>query len=242
MNRYLKYIKRLSNSVGLEISYYNMYSSVSLQLQKLLSCNNIETIMDVGANMGQYAMDLRENGFKGRIISFEPLSGVYEVLKNNSGKDDEWIVADRMAIGNIDGEIEINVSANSESSSVLPMNKSHTNAAPESLYFKKEVVPIRRLDSVAKDFDLKGNLHLKIDVQGFELDVLKGAVNLLTKAKGLQLELSLVELYEGQVLMEEMLRHVEGLGFALHGLFPVFIDEASGRLLQMDGIFFKDKA
>lgn len=233
------YIKHIGRRFGLEVCKYNVYSSHSLQLQKLLSYNKIETIIDIGANAGRYAIDIRTNGFKGRIISFEPLSDAYNLLKKNSREDAEWIVPGRMALGNENGEIEINVSANSESSSILPMTESHVKAAPESVYIKKEVIPIRRLDSIAIDLNLKGNIYLKIDVQGFELDVLKGASDLLSKTKGLQLELSLTTLYDGQLLMGEMVKYVEDLGFELNALFPIFIDESSGRLLQTDGVFFK---
>ncbi len=240
MNRYIMYLKKLTRKFGIEIRLYNMYSSEFLHLEKLLSYNRIETIIDVGANIGQYAMNIRGAGYKGRIISFEPLSAAYKQLIKNSRKDAEWIVADRMALGDEDGEIEINVSANSISSSVLPIMESHIRAAKESVYISKELVTIKRLDSVSTGLDLKGNIFIKIDVQGFELDVLKGASKLLEKTKGLQLELSLTELYEGQILMEDMIKHVESLGFELHTIFPAFIDESSGRLLQTDGVFFKE--
>ncbi len=241
MNKYIVYLKRLTRKFGIELARYNLYSSRDIQLQRLFLYNRIETVIDIGANIGQYAMELRANGFKGRIISFEPILEAYTVLKKNSQKDPEWIVPERMAIGNKDSEIEMNFSANSVSSSILPIKESHVKAAPESVYVRKEIVSIRRLDSVAERLDLKSNIYLKVDVQGYELDVLKGASTLLKKTKGLQLELSLVELYEGQILMGDMLRYVESLGFKLSALFPVFIDESSSRLLQVDGVFFSDR-
>jgi FkbM family methyltransferase len=168
------------------------------------------------------------------------MAAAHSRLIKNCISDGNWIAAERMAIGNMDGTIEINVAGNSLSSSVLPMLDSHLRAAPESAYVAKEQVPIRKLDSVARDFDLSGNVFVKIDVQGFEMDVLKGAADTLGKVRGLEIELSLVPLYEGQTLMLDMVHHLRGIGFELNGIFPVFKDEISGRLLQVDGVFFRE--
>ncbi len=234
-----KNLGNLIKKFGLQVIDYNLYTSPSLQARKLLDYHKIETIIDVGANTGQYAMDLRSDGYGGKIISFEPLSGVYSQLLKNSRNDNNWIVADRMALGSRDGTIDINVSANSVSSSVLPIMESHTGSAPESAYIGTENVPVRRLDSISETLGLTGNIFIKVDVQGYELDMLKGASDLLKKTKGLQLELSFLELYKGQPLTEDMQKYLKDIGFELYAVFPAFIDESSGRLLQADGIFFR---
>ena len=239
MNSSVRFIKKFANRLGIEISRYNVYSSSSLQLEKLLIYHNIGTVFDVGANAGQYALELRTNGFKGRIYSFEPQSEAYSKLKKTSSDDPKWFVAERMAVGNDDGEIEINISENSQSSSVLPILESHVSAAPDSAYIGKEIASIKKLDSIVREIEVEGNLFIKIDVQGFELNVLEGAKKLLQNTQGLHLELSLVNLYEGQMFMDDMVRYVGKLGFELHALSPCFIDPFSGRLLQLDGVFFK---
>lgn len=239
MNRALTFIKSVTRSIGLEIRFYNIHSSEFLHLARLLFHHNIETIIDVGANIGQYAMNIRDAGYKGRIISFEPLSAAYRQLKRNGRRDKGWTIADRMALGNRDGETEINISANSVSSSILPMMDSHKKAARDSAYIGKERVTVRRLDSLLPDLDLAGNVFMKIDVQGFEIEVLNGASQFLSMSRGLQIELSLVELYAGQMSMENMINLVSNLGFELYALFPGFVDNTSGRMLQVDGIFFR---
>jgi len=225
--------------IGLEIKFYNIHSSEYLHLVRLLSYNNIGTVLDVGANTGQYAMSIREAGFKGKIISFEPLSDAYNQLRKNSKGDEKWIVADRTALGSRDGEAVINISANSVSSSILPMMDSHRVASSESAYIGKEEITISRLDSLMPSLDLDGEIFMKIDVQGLEVDVLQGASNLLEKIRGLQVELSLLELYAGQLSMHSMINLVGDIGFELYALFPGFVDESSGRMLQVDGIFFR---
>ena len=235
-----KIIQSMGRKLGLEIRWHTIYSSESFNLYRLLVYNQIDTVLDIGANIGQYSMDLIANGFRGRIISFEPLAEAYRKLKaNNLGSKGNWSVGNRMAFGNSDEEIEMNVSGNLTSSSILPMMDAHSRAAPDSAYVHKERVPMRRLDSIAGELNLGKNLFIKIDVQGFEMEVLKGAAHTIENARGLQIEMSLVELYEGQGLMMEMINYLTSLNFELHALFPVFKDESTGRLLQVDGVFIK---
>ena len=235
-------IKKIFNSLGLDIYKYNSTSSSVAQIRKLIKYHNIDLIIDVGANTGQYATSLRELSYSDRIISFEPLSSAYEKLVQKSKKDPLWEIAPRTAIGDHDGEITINIANNSVSSSVLEMLDSHAKAAPDSVYINSETVRLSRLDSIAKDYISKyqsKSTFLKIDVQGFEREVIEGANDILPLIKGLQLELSLVPLYKDQVLFEEMLDILKNKGYQLFSLIPSFVDPKTGRMLQVDGIFFK---
>jgi FkbM family methyltransferase len=210
------------------------------RLLKLLKVQNIDFVIDVGANQGQYARQLFALGYAGRVLSFEPLSSAYHKLQIASAAYPNWEVAERCAVGDADDEIEINISQNSFSSSLLSIHPTHTSVAPDSQYIGKEKVKIIRLDSILPKYLQQASApFLKIDVQGFEEQVLAGASAILPKVKGLQLELSLVELYKGGKLFEEMLGKVLELGFELHNLFPEFTDEKSGRLLQVDAVFFR---
>ncbi|NCR71835.1 MAG: FkbM family methyltransferase [Microcystis aeruginosa LG13-12] len=236
-----KTIKKLSRSLGVDLKRYNVQTSEAAKMQRLLAYNNIDLVFDVGANIGQYAKLLRELGYSGRIVSFEPLSSAYSQLKAVSEKDPLWEIAPQAAIGNQEGEIIINIAGNSYSSSALPMLDAHLESAPESAYSGSETVKLSRLDTLAKNY-IKSetkSIFLKIDVQGLEKQVLEGATAILPLVKGIKLELSLVPLYEGQVLFQEMIDIVEKLGYELYGIEPGFTAEKTGRMLQMDGIFFK---
>ena len=126
----------------------------------------------------------------GRIISFEPLSEAHVKLVKNSRKDHGWIVAPRMALGNKDGKNRINISANCSSSSVLDMLDAHVDGAPESVYVNSEEVRIAKLDTIKSDYIGKeNNIFLKIDVQGFEYQVLEGAKKTLLSVQGMEVEL-----------------------------------------------------
>lgn len=235
-----RFVRKSLRSVGLELTRFRPQASEWAQLQRMLSAHQVSTVFDVGANTGQYANNLRDSGFRGKIVSFEPLLEAHARLSRDARKDPLWRVPERMAIGDHEGSVQIHVAENLVSSSTLPMLSAHRDAAPQSRFISTETVPIRRLDDVANAF-LVGDeeLFIKVDVQGAESKVLDGAPKLLQRTAGLQLELSLVSLYEGEVLFEPMLERLRDSNFDLWSLVPGFVDGRSGRLLQCDGVFFR---
>jgi FkbM family methyltransferase len=159
-------------------------------------------------------------------------------LARAAENDASWVVAERCAIGDQEGEVELNIAGNSESSSVLEMHSTHEKAAPKSAYVAREKVQVRTLDSIAaKYMEPNERCFLKVDTQGYEDRVLAGATATLQRACVVQLELSLIELYAEQKLMPHMIEMMRERGFSLWALLPVFADPESGRILQMDGIF-----
>lgn len=230
--------KRAIRKLGYELRRYQPASSESAQLMTILKHHGVNLVFDVRANTGGYGRYLRSIGYKGRIVSFEPMKAAHDALLVATKNDRFWRAATRSAIGANDGEIKMNVAANSESSSILDMLDAHSAAAPESTYIGVEEVPLRRLDTLASEFLEDGSvLFIKIDTQGYEEQVLLGGVNTVTRATVLQLELSLVDLYAGQKLMPEMVASLKKIGFDLWGTLPVFADPRNGRMLQVDGIF-----
>ena len=233
-------IKKILRSTGYDINRYNPSSSLSCQLEQALRKHKIDLVFDVGANIGQFASGLREVGYKDRIVSFEPLIDAHHILSKAALGPKGWEVHRRCAIGDINGTIQINVSGNSVSSSVLPMLKGHSDAAPKSAFTRSEKTPIHKLDSVSAPYMTARNSTLiKIDTQGFEWQVLDGAPQTIKHALGVMIELSIVPLYSGQRLWQEIFQRLESEGFRLWSLNPAFIDPRDGRTLQLDGIFFR---
>ncbi len=233
-------LKNLAFRYGIEVKRYDATVSSEARFFKLLDTRGIDTVIDVGANDGEYGRMLRQRGYKSTIVSFEPLRDEHERLLAAAEGDRQWFVAPRMALGDENKEIDINVAGNSCSSSVLPMNERHELAAPQSRYIGVQRVPMRRLDDVRHPaIDTGRSILLKVDTQGFEMPVLSGAPNLLQTIQGLQLELSLTQLYAGQVLYLDMIHWLRERGFDLWNVIPGFVEPASGRLLQIDGIFFR---
>lgn len=234
------FVKRLSRICGLDLRAYHPSRSEAARLGRLLDCNGIDLVLDVGANTGQFAEYLRYVGYTGKIICFEPLSDPYAKLKKLSDNDSGIICAPRMAIGDYDGEVTINIAANHESSSVLKVKEWHSKSELQARFIGCEMVSMRRLDAVVQDY-LQGSVRpfLKIDVQGYESRVLDGAAKLLPRLTGLQLELSLMPLYEGELPYRTILDRVEQTGLKLHDLNPCYSDPITGRTLQVDALFFR---
>jgi FkbM family methyltransferase len=198
-------------------------------------------VVDVGANVGQYALCLRKDGYTGKIVSFEPLQSAHQILVKESALDNDWLVPSAAAIGEQEGKIEINIAGNSVSSSILKMEKRHVEAAPNSAYIDTELVRLTTLDNASKSFCADDDhIYLKIDTQGYEESVLNGAKDLLPKVKLVQLEISLVPLYEGQLLFIDMINKMNNLGFSVFSIIPGFKDPRTGQLLQCDCIFLND--
>ena len=208
--------------------------------QRLLANHEIDLVVDVGANTGQYGHSMREIGYNGPVVSFEPQRQCIPGLSEAARVDGNWTVVP-VAIGAADGELLLNVAGNSVSSSLLPMLDSHVNAAPGSGYVAKELIPVRTTDGElsVSPYDKASNIWLKIDTQGYEWPVIEGAVKTLERTAVLEIELSLCPLYDGQLLLPEIVDRLERRGFALHALNEVFVDPATDRLLQVDGIFVK---
>lgn len=235
-----KVLKRVINSTGFDLRRLSPSSNPAFQLLKALYRFDVDMVLDVGANVGQFASELRSIGYKGNLVSFEPLSAAHMALSKAARSDPKWHVHPRGAIGDHDGEIEINIAGNSVSSSVLHMTELHSSAAEGSGYVGVESVPLRRLDSVAPEYLAKCHRpFLKIDTQGFEWQVLDGARETLPRMQGVLCELSLVPLYEGGCLWMDMIRRLAAEGFTLWSIQKGFTDPRDGRTLQVDATFFR---
>lgn len=233
-------IRKVLRKFNLELGRYPSPNSAGSQLAKALEMAGINEVFDIGANEGQFAREIREYGYTGKIVSFEPLSSARMKLLALASVDSNWQVHDQTAIGDQNGEIEIYIAGNSVSSSVLPMLESHSSAAIGSAYIDSERVPIAKLDSVAKQYiTSESNLFIKIDTQGFEWRVLDGARETLQQARGVLCELSLVPLYDGQRLWRDIVYRLEAEGFMLWVLQNGFTHPRTGQSLQLDGIFLR---
>lgn len=237
----MKEIIRLSaQRFGVELRRYPRCDP-SFQRAALLKRNAVDVVLDVGANSGQYASELRRFGFAGRILSFEPVKACFDQLLAASTDDHEWS-AHKIALGSCAGSSTINVAANNgASSSLLPMLQSHVIAAPNAQYVGRESVTVATVDEIVAQYvKPKARVFLKLDVQGFERAVLQGAQRTLPTLVGVQLEISFVPLYDGGMLYSEAFHMVASQGLSLMSMEPVFIHPSTGQILQADGVFIRD--
>lgn len=225
----------LNKTLGFDIIKYPTADLV--RRQRLLLNENISLVLDVGANIGQYATELRSIGYKGKIFSFEPVSESFNKLKKASKNDPNWQVFN-FSLGDFEGETEINISKNSVSSSILNNLPQLTESAPDAVFVNKETIKVKTIDQVFKEFNIANeNIYLKIDTQGFESKVIAGAEKSISKIKALQIEMSIVPTYQGAITFEEMTNLLKSKGFEIFSIESGYFDSNSGKLLEIDGVF-----
>ena len=231
-------IRRILNPIGLDLKIYP--NSDLRRRKKIIEFYNITKILDVGANNGQYAIEILEDlNFKGHIISFEPVKSTFNNLNKKSNKYFNWS-SFNFGLGNEEETLIINLSQNTFSPSLLEILPDHVFSAPDSKVIGSEEVVIKKLDNIYHDLvDENDIVLLKIDVQGFEKNVLDGATQSLSKIKCIQIEMSIEELYKNEMLFLEMLNYLNEHGFQLCSLENGFFNTRNGKLLQVDGIFYK---
>lgn len=227
---------------GLEIRDCDPMFSDEVRRGMLLRSQGIDLVIDVGAAGGRYGEELRSGGYTGKLTSFEPLSDAFARLEKVAADDPAWLCMN-VALGPFDGQAEINVSANSDSSSLLAMEERHQRAATESTFTSTEQVSMRRLDSIWDEVAAGADRpFLKLDVQGYEMEVLGGATAALPRIASVQAELSLIPMYAGAPTFRDVIDFLEGEGFRLAGLEAGFCDRDTGELLQADGLFIRPES
>jgi FkbM family methyltransferase len=233
-------LRRLARALGYDLTPRRKARAPQAQLVAVLERFGVSCVLDVGANVGQYATGLREWGYRGRIVSFEPLTDAHAALEKRAARDPGWQVAPRMALGARDGGVEIERSAESDMSSILRQNALLREISPSSRVAGRERVPLRRLDAAAAGHVRPSDVpFLKIDTQGYEPEVLEGAKTLIPRLAGVQLELALVPCYEGEQGFRPMIDLMAALGFEPWLFLPGYFERKLARQLQIDGVFMR---
>ena len=230
-------IQSLANALGYEVHKQSWFSP--RDRMRMMERLGINFVIDVGANSGGYAAELRKDGYKGAIWSYEPLHKEFEDLARASASDDLW-KAINCACGAKEGNAEINRSKNGFSSSLLPMLEALSVNAPAANYISQEKISVCTLDeSLLPALKPVDKVWMKIDTQGFEAEVFKGATRLMPHVSALECELTLSPLYEGQALIDELITSIYAKGFRMVGIAPVFFAMETGYQLQIDGTFLR---
>jgi FkbM family methyltransferase len=235
-----KCVRRSFRRLGYDVRRYRGEGeSYEARRCRIMRLHEVDLVLDVGANVGQYAIGLRHLGYRGRIVSFEPLQAAFAQLKAQAAGDPSWQCV-KTALGESCGEAVIHVAGNSVSSSLLPMAGLHAEMFPESTYVGDEDVPIAPLQTVAADF-LTGDerILLKMDVQGYELAVLRGSEGLLDAVSVIEAEMSTRELYEGQPLWWEIVQFLADRDYLLSIAHELIVNADTGCLVQLDGVFVR---
>jgi FkbM family methyltransferase len=231
--------RTLIRALGWEVRKYRPHHDPLQRFLLTLKRWKVSLVLDVGANIGQFAESIRKGGYEERIVSFEPLSDAYTKLLDAARRDPLWTVAPRCAVASKAGAVEINIAANSQSSSILNMVERHVTGDPQSVYIAKEKVPTTTLDEFLDREPYAPNvtIALKIDTQGYESEVLAGLSRWSGEVKVIMIEMSLTSLYEGEALFVDLYRMIEARGYQCISIERGFTDPRTYEVLQVDGIF-----
>lgn len=200
--------------------------------------SEVSTVVDVGANVGQFAERVRDLGFGGRVISFEPGAEAFRLLQQHASRSGDWEVR-KLALGQAPGVARLNIARNSVSSSLLQVENLHVRADPKSETAATEQVQVSTLD-IELNQATQDPLYLKLDVQGFELSVLRGGDATLGKTRVVQVEVSFDDLYAEQTDWLSLCRHLQDRGFRVRYVDPGYEDRQTGRMLQADLVFVRE--
>lgn len=202
--------------------------------------SGIRTVIDVGANSGQFASAVRCVLPDAQIYSFEPIPDVHEELVRRLSRFGNF-QSFCVALGSTTGVTTFWRSEFSKSSSLLPMSQTHREAFPWTSKSSATTVKLDTLDNHISRMQLNPGVLLKLDVQGYEAGVLEGARALLPHVQYVQVETSFAQLYEGQSSFGEVYRLLTGAGFDYAGSSGQTFSPVDGNILQEDALFRRSR-
>ncbi|MFK8184198.1 MAG: FkbM family methyltransferase [Phormidesmis sp.] len=238
-------LKQLLSLWNLEIhnTVYRRQHELETKKQKTkwLENLNIKTVIDIGANDGDFAVRINEICPNAAIYSFEPLGDCYQQLLTRTQHISRF-EAFNSALGEKEEILKFFRNDFTPSSSFLEMDDLHKQSFTQTQNSRAVDIHVKRLDSFKDKIALEKPVLLKIDVQGYEEKVIKGGLEVLREADILIVEASMVKLYKEQMLFDDMYKLLTGLGFVYQGEISQIRNPSDGRILQVDAIFIRQSA
>lgn len=234
-------IKKLVNIAGFELSRKGvLHTAIDVHLSALFKKYMIDCVIDVGANAGQYGKLLRGLGYQGWIVSFEPVKTIFEKLEFHAENDDKWLCYN-FALGEKVEDKQINIYSSTVFSSFLVANDYAKGIWSSLNKVTSQMVSVVKLESIfpeIKERTCADNFYLKLDTQGYDLKVFRGAIGVLNNFFAMQAELSLIHVYNDMEDPYETIKEFNSNGFFVSGMFPINRDE-SLAVIEFDTVFVK---
>jgi FkbM family methyltransferase len=208
------------------------------RLKNFLNSLDIKTLIDIGASHGDFINLVQQSKPNIHIYGFEPIPEVFNSLQERFVETNE-VELYNLALGNFDGIVDFNENDYSYSSSILPIGEIHVNEFPHTRNFKKLEVQITSLDSVFNNKKIERPILVKVDVQGYEEQVISGGKNTFAQADFVIIELSFCELYLGQVLFESVYKELSEIGLCYAGCVSQLYSPINDKILQQDALFVR---
>jgi FkbM family methyltransferase len=197
-------------------------------------------VVDVGANRGQYGEWIREAGFSRRITSFEPQAQAFTALKERTAEDANW-ECHQLALGDRSETVELHIARDSAASSLLPVEEFNLTVNAEAEQIRSESVRVARLDTVWDTcVRSDGQAYLKLDVEGYELAVLRGSEGVIDRVDCVEAELALAPMYSGAPSFLTMVEYLTARGFCILALESNHEDDERGQMAMVDAIFVRE--
>ncbi len=230
VNNFLKIFSVQLNKITLSNNFY-------YHIVKTLEFYDIDLVVDIGANEGQFAKKIIKYGYTKRIVSFEPMKSAFIKLEKNSKKSALWKTVN-LGFGKENSFEFLNISKNSVSSSILQVLETSTNVESDTKFISREKIKLITLNEYLSNNEYKDKkIFVKIDTQGYEKNIILGAEKVKDKIKGFLVEMSIVKLYSSEASFNEMIDLLNKLGFELWSLERGFSNKKNGQTLQIDAIF-----
>lgn len=238
MHNLKKILNRIFNALGFEVNLLSKTNAVNHLRHKWLVDLQPDAIFDVGANQGQFATKIRKYFPSTKLYSFEPIEGCFATLNQNFAADKNFS-SFNFAIGDADTETTFNLNESTASSSLLKMNPAHYENYPGTKNYQEQKVSIRKLDTLFPNMADGTKILLKIDVQGFEYSVLRGAENLLNYVRVIIVEVMFENLYAGQSTFDQINAYLNTQGFFYHGNYDQEFSPLDGKPIFADLIYLR---
>lgn len=231
-------MRAIAHLFGYNLVRQRRQSTLEDHLKAVFASQGTDCVLDVGANRGTYGVLLRDLGYKGLILSFEPLETVFQELSRRASRDALWQTK-RMALGEHDESRTMARHERSDISSLLPLNELGGRLFG-NMAVSEETIAIRRGDGLWSEVVPASarSVFLKTDTQGFDMNVLRGLGSRLEQVRGIQIEAAFKPIYEGMPRYNEVLAFLEQAGFALSGVYPVSRDP-SHAIIEADFVFVR---
>ncbi len=225
--------------VPLNYHHIDYYESLETVRHQWLTQFNIRTILDAGAGSGQFARTIRKTFPSARLVCFEPIDACFQEIRETFRNDPNTSL-NKLALGSKEGSFVFHIHRNPGSSSFLRMTDIHTNAYPGSGESETAVIPTIRLEDYLNTHSEMPEFFLKLDTQGTELDILKGAGDWIHKMRVIQIELNFAETYEQCPLFDEVYQFLRTRHFILAGIENASQSLVDGSFLQCDAFFIRE--
>lgn len=227
----------INDSMSIEQLEHN---AAQLKIHSFLKANKVSTLIDIGASSGEFTSNVLLFNDGVRAFLFEPVKKAFKDLNRKYGSN-KLIRLYNLAIGGQDGEVQFYENDYYFSSSILSMNDDHKAEFPQTSKFQSRIVKMAKLSSIVDVNDIQRPLLIKIDVQGYEREVISGAKSILSIADFLIIEVSFHELYSQQPLFDEIYTLLKDLGFNFKGNLYQIYSSKSSKVLQADALFVREK-